>query len=66
MLFTQHLYDDWEELPQDLEHLDQEELMQKTGSPFYDIALSCSLDEATGHIIVLAINGHQLAQPVQL
>ena len=70
MLFTQYLHDEWEDLPDELEVLHDgdypSEALEKAGRPFYEIKLSCVLDEQTGRVSILAINDHELAQPVQL
>ena len=41
---------------QGVTHLDEESLGELIGSPFYEIALECDLDVATGTVTVLSVS----------
>lgn len=63
--FKQYMHDDWEDIEgmwsftfkgTEIEHMpsdEREALLQKTGSPFYEITLECELDTETGKVTVL-------------
>lgn len=45
-------------VPQDeTDHERLDELMQKIGRPFYEVELDCTLDDETGAVEIVAVNG---------